>query len=395
MAKKSKLLLALASRQGVDFELERQKKLQKKAIKRRKLKERDHQVNDGQDGIYQDSPAALIEASPQDTENKFGKYPQVLETTLEIAQDGRSNTGSPSHNSNSDHQEFSDQSEKPTSSGSDNNEEQGEREPGADAIPLSDLEDLSDEQREDILPHQRLTINNSAALTKAYRSIALPVAELPFSENQSVTSTEPILINDINDDLSRELAFYKQCLDAAKEGISLLQKEGVPSTRPADFFAEMVKSDEHMEKIKQKLTDEATRRKAAAEVRKQRDMKKFGKEVQIAKLQERDKAKRDTLDKINLLKRKRKNAAGPTTQEDDMFEVAIEDAAKASNHGTRANGHAQSKRRKKDSKFGFGGKKRYGKSGDAASTADMRGFSVSKMKGQKKGIQRQGKGRRS
>lgn len=78
-----------------------------------------------------------------------------------------------------------------------------------------------------------------------------------------------------------------------------------------------------------------------------------------------------------------------------MFDVAIEDAAKSSNHGTKPNGHAQSKRRKKDSRFGFGGKKRYGKSGDAASTADMRGFSVSKMKGQKKGIQRLGKGRRS
>ncbi|KAI4163466.1 MAG: hypothetical protein LQ342_002973 [Letrouitia transgressa] len=395
MTKKSKLSLALAARQGVDYKLERQKKLQKQATKRKKLKERDHQVNDGQDDIYQDSPAALIETPLQDAKIKPGKDQQVLEKTLELEQDGGLNTGSSSHDSNSDHLEFSDQLEKSTSSGSDNDKELDEREQNADAIPLSDLEDLSDEQREDVLPHQRLTINNSVALTKAYRSIALPVAELSFSENQSVTSTEPILISDINDDLTRELAFYKQCLDAAKEGISLLKKEGVPSTRPADFFAEMVKSDEHMGKIKQKLTDEAARRKAAAEVRKQRDMKKFGKEVQIAKLQERDKAKRDTLDKINLLKRKRKNATGPTTQEDDMFDVAIEDAAKSSNHGTKPNGHAQSKRRKKDSRFGFGGKKRYGKSGDAASTADMRGFSVSKMKGQKKGIQRLGKGRRS
>ncbi|KAL9612505.1 MAG: hypothetical protein Q9167_002890 [Letrouitia subvulpina] len=395
MAKKSKLLQALASRQGVDYELERQKKLQKQATKRKRLKERDHKVNDGQDGIYQESPVALTENPLQDAKDNDEEHQQVSEKTLEVAQDGNLNTGSSHHDSNSDHQGFSNQLEEPANSQSDNDREQDEREQGADAIPLSDLEDLSDEQREDVLPHQRLTINNSAALTKAYRSIALPVAELSFSENQCVTSAEPILINDINDDLSRELAFYKQCLDAAKEGIRLLKKEGVPSTRPADFFAEMVKSDEHMGKIKQKMVDEAARRKAAAEVRKQRDMKKFGKEVQIAKLQERDKAKRDTLDKINLLKRKRKNATGPTTQEDDMFDVAIEDAAKSSNKGTKANGHAQSKRRKKDSKFGFGGKKRHAKSGDAASTADMRKFSVSKMKGQKKGIQRPGRDRRS
>ena len=65
----------------------------------------------------------------------------------------------------------------------------------------------------------------------------------------------------------------------------------------------MVKSDEHMGKIKAKMVDEAANKKAAAEARKQRDLKKFGKQVQVAKLQERDKAKRETLDKINLLKR--------------------------------------------------------------------------------------------
>ena len=65
----------------------------------------------------------------------------------------------------------------------------------------------------------------------------------------------------------------------------------------------MVKSDEHMGKIKAKMTEEAAGKKAAAEARKQRDLKKFGKQVQVAKLQERDKAKRETLDKINILKR--------------------------------------------------------------------------------------------
>ena len=51
------------------------------------------------------------------------------------------------------------------------------------------------------------------------------------------------------------------------------------------------------------MTDEAANKMAVAEARKQRDLKKFGKQVQIAKLQERDKSKRATLDKINFLKR--------------------------------------------------------------------------------------------
>lgn len=58
----------------------------------------------------------------------------------------------------------------------------------------------------------------------------------------------------------------------------------------------------------------------------------------------------------------------------------------------------QNKRQKKDDKHGFGGKKRFSKSTDAASTADLRGFSTKKMKMKmkaKKGPQRLGKSRRA
>ena len=90
----------------------------------------------------------------------------------------------------------------------------------------------------------------------------------------------------------------------------MLKNEGVPFSRPTDYFAEMVKSDEHMGKIKYKMVDEAANKKAAADARKQRDLKKFGKQVQVAKLQERDKAKRETLDRINLLKRSMVSGVG-------------------------------------------------------------------------------------
>lgn len=179
----------------------------------------------------------------------------------------------------------------------------GEDEGDTEDIPLSDIESLDEEEKSDVVPHQRLTINNTAALTKALNSIALSTSHLPFSEHQSITSTEPISILDVDDDLNRELAFYKQSLEAVKDARSRLKKEGVPFSRPTDYFAEMVKSDEHMGKVKHKLTDEAANKKAAAEARKQRDLRKFGKQVQVAKLQERDKAKRETLDKINILKR--------------------------------------------------------------------------------------------
>jgi rRNA-processing protein EBP2 len=172
-----------------------------------------------------------------------------------------------------------------------------------DDIPLSDIESLASEDKGDIIPHQRLTINNTAALTAAVNRIQLPYSKLAFSEHQAITGQEPTEIADVEDDLSRELAFYKQCLSAAKDARARLKKEGVSFSRPADYFAEMVKSDEHMGKIKAKLIDEAAGKKASAEARKQRDLKKFGKQVQVAKMQERAKEKRDTMEKINVLKR--------------------------------------------------------------------------------------------
>lgn len=186
------------------------------------------------------------------------------------------------------------------SSAGENDQEQDEDD---EDIPISDLEDLDDEEKEDIIPHQRLTINNTVALTAALKRIALPITKLSFSEHQSITTSEPVSIPDVSDDLNRELAFYAQSLSAVQEARKKLKAEGVPFTRPTDYFAEMVKADEHMAKIKAKLIDEAASKKASAEARKQRDLKKFGKQVQVAKIQERDKERKQTLEKIKVLKR--------------------------------------------------------------------------------------------
>ena len=50
---------------------------------------------------------------------------------------------------------------------------------------------------------------------------------------------------------------------------SLAQKHKLPFTRPADYFAEMVKSDAHMERIRQRLLDESATIKRSEEKRKE------------------------------------------------------------------------------------------------------------------------------
>ena len=83
-----------------------------------------------------------------------------------------------------------------------------------------------------------MTINNTVALTAALNRIQLPYSKLAFSEHQSVVTDEPVEIPDIEDDLNRELAFYKQCLSAVKDARVKLRKEGAGFSRPADYFAE-------------------------------------------------------------------------------------------------------------------------------------------------------------
>ena len=144
-----------------------------------------------------------------------------------------------------------------------------------------------------------------------------------------------------------------------------------------------------MLKIKQRMVDDASSKKASEDAKKLRDAKKFGKAVQVAKEQERAKEKRETLAKIEAVKRKRKRnpADGGEREDERMFDIELEEAGKGDRrdkkgrNGNRDGSRGMNKRQKKDGKFGFGGKKRFGKSGDAVSSGDLRGFSVGRMKG--------------
>ncbi|KAJ5607339.1 hypothetical protein N7537_003958 [Penicillium hordei] len=343
MGKRSKLLQALDAHKGRDFDAEKQKKLIKAAEKKK---------------------AKKTAAAPED---------KIVE---EKKEEGEA--------ASSDAEEEEEEEEEEV----DQDEEMEDEEEEED-IPLSDLEE---DEREDVVPHQRLTINNSAAILSALKRISFIGPNTPFSEHNSIVSKEPIEVEDANDDLNRELAFYKVCQAAATQARGLLKKDGVPFTRPGDYFAEMVKNDEHMSLIKKKLYEEAASKKASAEARRQRDLKKFGKQVQNSKLQQRHKEKREMLEKINTLKKKRKaDSSAPTDDANDMFDIAIDEATQPEKKRSRGDGPGGSKRQKKDAKFGFGGKKRHAKSGDAASSGDLSNFSAKKMKG---GAKRPGKSKR-
>ena len=65
----------------------------------------------------------------------------------------------------------------------------------------------------------------------------------------------------------------------------------------------MVKSDSHMERIRQRLLDESATIQKGEMKRKEREGKKFGKQVQVEKLKEREKSKKDMEERLKSLKR--------------------------------------------------------------------------------------------
>lgn len=348
MAKTMKLKAALDRQKGVNHKLEKQKKQQKEAEKRKRAKQQPAEAEAGGDGAdgEQDvdfaalenvlAGAEVVEVGGDDDDAKVDRRQKPSKgnrkerraamlaakaaaeaqeitngATVEDVEakgdaEGWETDESEGAENDAEVGAMSDESESDSeieNDPADNDEDEAEEEDkDEEDIALSDLESLASEDKEDVVPHQRLTINNTAALARSLKSFALP-ASLPFSAVQAITSEDPVDIPDVEDDLNRELAFYRQSLNAVTEARVKLKAEGVSFSRPTDYFAEMVKSEEQMGKVRAKLLDETARKKASSDARRQRDLKKFGKQVQVAKLQERQKEKTATLDRIQTLKR--------------------------------------------------------------------------------------------
>ncbi|GJJ15645.1 hypothetical protein Clacol_009923 [Clathrus columnatus] len=212
---------------------------------------------------------------------------------------------------------------------------------------LIELDKVSDVD-EDAIPRQKLVVNDKHALDRILDDIRLDKS-LSWTETLSTTYPQTHEV-DVSNDLDRELSFYKQALHCAEAARKLAAEHSLPFTRPSDFFAEMVKSDAHMERIRQRLLDETAQIKRGEDKRKEREGKKFGKQVQLEKIKERERSKKDMDEKIKSLKRKRKGGTlndGP----DDDFDVALEEAVE---------GHPRKKprmpRNRRNEKYGFGGK---------------------------------------
>uniref|UniRef100_A0A914YK71 Uncharacterized protein n=1 Tax=Panagrolaimus superbus TaxID=310955 RepID=A0A914YK71_9BILA len=93
-------------------------------------------------------------------------------------------------------------------------------------------------------------------------------------------SKELIFDQDIDNDFEREALFYKQAQDGARQAIANLKQLNIPFARPADYFAEMVKSDSHMHRVRNVLLNKQKEKGRRDTVRRLRTEKKFATKVQ-------------------------------------------------------------------------------------------------------------------
>ncbi|CAJ2647130.1 unnamed protein product [Trifolium pratense] len=246
----------------------------------------------------------------------------------------------------------------------------------------------------------KTAVNNRDALLDKLGDISWP-ENVDWKHKLSIDIDQEQEV-DVNDDLTRELAFYTQALEGTRQAFEKLDSMGLPFLRPADYYAEMVKADNHMEKVKSRLLEEKRKMEEAEERRKAREAKRISKEIQSQKLKERAKQKKEDIESVKKWRKQRQQsgfadgAEGPDKAFDFEDGKSFERSKKKRpgvSPGDRSGGKAKqaigkgktkNRRDTKNSKFGFGGRKGSKKQNTADTTNDFGGFSKGAAAGNKK-----------
>jgi rRNA-processing protein EBP2 len=231
---------------------------------------------------------------------------------------------------------------------------------------------------------------NREAMEKCLKDMG----ELPFIETQAVSAFR-VEVKDEHDDLEREMAFYNHSVLAVEAGYKQLKALDVPTVRPEDYFCENVKSDSHMNKIKDRLLLEE-KKIDALEARKARDMnKKYSRQMDKEKKADKTANKGKKGDPKDGEDEKGKKFGGGERVGQGRFNPnrARKDTEEEAKVGGNRGGEKSGKRVAMDKKYGFGGKaRRASKLTDKKSLNDMSAFNPRAGKDGRPGGSKGGKG---
>uniref|UniRef100_A0A0X3Q6Y9 rRNA-processing protein EBP2 n=1 Tax=Schistocephalus solidus TaxID=70667 RepID=A0A0X3Q6Y9_SCHSO len=234
-------------------------------------------------------------------------------------------------------------------------------------------------------------INNKPMLVSALERLR---NRLPWLERLDIVN-EPApppkdtdLDNDIskidpNDDFKREAFFYRQAQAAVLEAIPRLHELNVPTRRPADYFAEMIKSDDHMVKVREHIVINKKRLELREKARQLRQARKFGKDTQKEVLEARRLEKKKHMDALKAVKRRPGGKEQAQLLEDFLSSGKQTGKKKSVSNEKEQNRtfyrpkdvanrrKINYKRAFKNQKYGHGGQKKRSKRNDAESIRSM------------------------
>lgn len=176
--------------------------------------------------------------------------------------------------------------------------------------------------------------------------------ENQFKGNKKIPYVAPEADPVLND-FKREILFHRQAQAACVEGIKRFHDLGIVTKRPDDYFAEMAKTDEHMQRIRKVLLAKQEGMAKSERARHLREQRRIGKLIQRQTQEKRDEERRKTL---NDIKKFRKGKLSNL----DFLDDETEGGGHKKKGGGAKGGKKQvsGKRKARDAKFGFGGRKK-------------------------------------
>ncbi|XP_015909727.1 probable rRNA-processing protein EBP2 isoform X2 [Parasteatoda tepidariorum] len=220
--------------------------------------------------------------------------------------------------------------------------------------------DVIQQQLQEIPKRQIIPVNNVKGLKQKLVDIQL---NFDWSEKLDISinnvsndedKSKETSGSSADDDFQREMSFYNQALAAVSKAFKRLKKLGVPTKRPDDYFAEMAKSDAHMLKVREKLLSKKTAVERTEKVRAMREQKKLGKKMQTEIVQQRKQEKKKMISALKKTKKGKMSA-------DNLLNENKNNAVKRINKSKK-------QREYRDSKYGYGGKKKGSKYNTSEST---------------------------
>lgn len=169
-------------------------------------------------------------------------------------------------------------------------------------------------------------------------------------------------------EFKRENLIHRQAQAAVLEGLKKLKDHNIPTRRPEDYFAEMAKTDEHMQKVRKNLMTKQAAQARTEKVRQLREQKKIAKRVQT------DTKLKQAADKKEMLEQLKRVRKGKSS---DLGFLDDNKGGNKGNPNVKGKGKENKVNRKramKDKKFGFGGKKKGSKLNTRDSSHNMDGF---------------------